>query len=157
MKPLAELDQLNREPAAKNQVAAMLPALIDHAVQDAKIIQTQDAVIQAKDVKIAALTHELAYYKRIRFSTRSEALAPRQLMCSRKPGTPTSRPWKPKSNNGKITARVKRGVGPHALAPAEKCSCIFCIHHIPVVCRQALPAQLPRIEHRHEADSCNCG
>jgi transposase len=39
--------------------------------------QARDAkLIQAKDVKIAALTHELAYYKRIRFSTKSEALAP---------------------------------------------------------------------------------
>ena len=79
MNPLAELDQLNLEPAAKNHVAALLQALLDQAAQDAK-------TIEAKDLKIGALTYELAYYKRIRFSTK-----------------------------------------------AEKCSCIFCIHHIPVV------------------------
>jgi transposase len=44
-------------------VAAMLQALMDQTTAD---------------VKIAALTHELAYYKRIRFSTKSEALAPLQ-------------------------------------------------------------------------------
>jgi hypothetical protein len=82
MNLLAELDQLNLEPAAKTQVAAMLQALVEQAAQDAQtianqqqLLQTKDASLQAKEVKIAALTHELAYYKRIRFSTKSEALA----------------------------------------------------------------------------------
>lgn len=56
MNPLAKLDQLNLEPTAKTEVAAMLQALIDQAAQDAKAIQT-------KDIKIGALTRELAYYK----------------------------------------------------------------------------------------------
>src|SRR5690606_31409603 len=73
-----ELDQLNLEPAAKNQVAALLQALLDQAAQDAKTIEAKEADIQAKDLKIGALTYELAYYKRIRFSTKSEALAPLQ-------------------------------------------------------------------------------
>ena len=47
--------------------------------------------------------------------------------------------------------------GPNVHAQAEKCSCIFCIHHIPVACRQPLPDHLPRIEHRHEPDACTCG
>jgi hypothetical protein len=82
MNPLPELDQLNLYPAAKTQVAAMLQALIEQNVQDAQtitnqqaLLQAKDASVQAKDFKIAALTHELAYYKRIRFSTRSEVLA----------------------------------------------------------------------------------
>ncbi|MFI3157506.1 MAG: hypothetical protein QX199_15265 [Methylococcaceae bacterium] len=49
----------------------MLQALLGQAARDAKIIQ-------AKDAKIAALTYELAYYKRIRFRIKSEALAPLQ-------------------------------------------------------------------------------
>jgi transposase len=36
-----------------------LQALLDQAERDAKLIQ-------AKELKIAALTHELAYYKRTR-------------------------------------------------------------------------------------------
>jgi transposase len=71
MNPLAELDQLNLEPAAKTQVAALIRSLLEQSDRDAKIIQT-------KDIKIAALTHELAYYKRMRFSSKSEALAPLQ-------------------------------------------------------------------------------
>jgi hypothetical protein len=71
MNPLAELDQLNLEPAAKNHVAALLQALLDQAAQDAK-------TIEAKDLKIGALTYELAYYKRIRFSAQSEALTAQQ-------------------------------------------------------------------------------
>ena len=71
MNPLAKLVQLNLEPAAKTEVAALLRSLLEQQTQDAKRIQ-------AKDVKIAALTHELAYYKRIRFSAKSEALAPLQ-------------------------------------------------------------------------------
>jgi transposase len=69
---------LNLEPAAKTEVAALIQALIEQAERDAKAIQSKDAAIQSKDIKIAALTHELAYYKRIRFSTQSEALAPLQ-------------------------------------------------------------------------------
>ena len=53
MNPLAKLDQLNLEPAAKTEVAALIQSLIDQAAQDAKAIQT-------KDLKIGALTHELA-------------------------------------------------------------------------------------------------
>jgi len=71
MNPLAKLEQLNLEPAAKTEVAALIQSLIEQAERDAKIIQ-------AKEVKIEALTYELAYYKRIRFSTKSEALAPLQ-------------------------------------------------------------------------------
>lgn len=78
MNPLAELDQLNLKPAAKNQAAALLQALLDQAAQDAKTIEAKEADIQAKDLKIGALTYELAYYKRIRFSRKNESLAPLQ-------------------------------------------------------------------------------
>jgi len=71
MNPLAELDQLNLEPTTKTEVAALIQSLIEQGQRDAKIIQ-------AKDVKIEALTFELAYYKRIRFSRKNESLAPLQ-------------------------------------------------------------------------------
>ena len=54
MDAMAELDCYDFEPAVKAQVAELLQALT--------------AELVAKDIKIAALTHELAYYKRIRFS-----------------------------------------------------------------------------------------
>ena len=134
MNPLAELDQLNLEPAAKIQVATMLQALLDQTARDAELIQT-------KDVKIAALTHELAYYKRIRFSTQSEALgalqrdvfeetwntdlsaieAELEQLQDNSPGETVTRPKRPRAG------------------------------------RQPLAAHLPRIEHRHEPASCICG
>jgi transposase len=60
MNLLAELDQLNLEPAAKTQVAAMLQALVEQAAQGAQtianqqqLLQMKNASLQAKEVKIS--------------------------------------------------------------------------------------------------------
>ena len=141
MNPLAELDQLNLEPAAKTQVAAMLQALLDQTAQDAKLIQAKEAAIQAKDFKIAALTHELAYYKRIRFSTKSEVLAPLQRDVFEET-------WN--TDMSAIEAEVEQlqddQPGDTVARPKR-----------PRAGRQPLPAHLPRIEHRHEPEFCTCG
>src|SRR5512134_875957 len=134
MNPLAELDQLNLEPAAKAQVAAMLQALLEQTARDAKIIQT-------KDVKIAALTHELAYYKRIRFSTKSEALAPLQRDVFEET-------WN--TDISAIEAEVEQ------LQDDIPCETVTRPKR-PRAGRQPLPPHLPRIEHRHEPESCTCG
>ncbi len=76
---------------------------------------------------------------------------------SRKPAIPTLPLSKPRSSSFKTTRRVILRLAPNVRAQAENCSCIFCIHHLPVVCRQPLPNHLPRIEHRHEPESCTCG
>ena len=148
MNPLAELDQLNLEPAAKTQVAAMLQALADQAAQDAqtiadqqKILQAKDASLQAKDIKIAALTHELAYYKRIRFSTRSEALAPLQRDVFEET-------WN--TDISAIEAEVEQ------LQNDQPCDTVVRPKRARAG-RQPLPEHLPRIEHRHEPESCTCG
>jgi transposase len=148
MNPLAKLDQLNLEPAAKTQVAAMLQALVEQAAQDAqsiakqqKILQTKDASLQAKDIKIAALTHELAYYKRIRFSTKSEALAPLQRDVFEET-------WN--TDMSAIEAEIEQlqddQPGDTVARPKRSRAG-----------RQPLPPHLPRIEHRHEPESCTCG
>lgn len=133
MNPLAKLDQLNLEPAAKTEVAALIQALIEQAERDAK-------TIQSKDVKIAALTHELAYYKRIRFSTKSEALAPLQRDVFEET-------WN--TDISAIEAEVEQLQDePHASVTRPKRLRAG---------RQPLPIHLPRIEHRHEPESCTCG
>jgi transposase len=71
MNPLAQLGQLNLDPAAKSQVVALFHTLLDQAAHDAK-------TIQAKVLKIQALTHELAHIRRIRYGVKSEALSPLQ-------------------------------------------------------------------------------
>jgi hypothetical protein len=78
MKSLAELDHLDLDPTAKTQVAALLQSLLDQTARDAALLQAKDALIKAKDFKIEALTHEVAYYRRLRFSVKSEALSPLQ-------------------------------------------------------------------------------
>ena len=148
MNPLAKLDQLNLEPAAKTQVAAMLQALVEQAAQDAqtianqqKILQAKDASLQAKDIKIAALTHELAYYKRIRFSTKSEALAPLQRDVFEET-------WN--TDMSAIEAEVEQ------LQDDSPCETVARPKRSRAG-RQPLPSHLPRIEHRHEPESCTCG
>ncbi len=134
MNPLAKLDQLNLEPSAKTEVAALIQALIEQAERDAK-------AIQSKDVKIAALTHELAYYKRIRFSTKSEALAPLQRDVFEET-------WN--TDISAIDAEVEQ------LQDASPCTTVVRPKRLRAG-RQPLPSHLPRIEHRHEPESCTCG
>jgi len=141
MNPLAKLDQLNLEPAAKSEVAAMLQVLMDQTMADAKLIQAKEAVIQAKDLKIGALTFELAYYKRIRFSTKSEALGPLQRDVFEET-------WN--TDMSAIEAEVEQ------LRDDQPCDTVARPKR-PRAGRQPLPEHLPRIEHRHEPESCACG
>jgi transposase len=148
MNLLAELDQLNLEPAAKAQVAAMLQTLVEQAAQDAQtianqqqLLQTKDASLQAKEVKIAALTHELAYYKRIRFSTKSEVLTSLQRDVFEET-------WN--TDISAIEAEVEQ------LQDDSPCATVARPKRLRAG-RQLLPAHLPRVEHRHEPESCTCG
>ena len=134
MNPLAKLDQLNLEPAAKTEVAALIQSLMEQQARDAKLIQ-------AKDIKIAALTHELAYYKRIRFSTKSEAWAPLQRDVFEET-------WN--TDISAIEAEVEQ------LQDDSTCETVARPKR-PRAGRQPLPTHLPRIEHRHEPESCTCG
>ena len=134
MNPWAELDQFNLEPVAKSQVAELIQSLLDQQARDAKLIQ-------AKDVKITALTHELAYYKRIRFSTKSEALAPLQRDVFEET-------WN--TDLSAIEAEVEQ------LQDDQPCDTVVRPKRARAG-RQPLPAHLPRIEHRHEPESCTCG
>lgn len=72
MKMLEKLDELNLDPAAKLQVAALIQSLSDQAKKDAE-------TIRSKDIKIELLTLELARLKRFRFAAKSEALSGNQL------------------------------------------------------------------------------
>ena len=133
MNPLAKLDQLNLEPAAKTEVAVVMQALLEQVERDAKIIH-------ANELKIAALTHELAYYKRIRFSTQSEALAPLQRDVFEET-------WN--ADLSAIEVEVEQ------LQEDSPCETIARPKR-PRAGRQPLPDHLPRIEHRHEPESCTC-
>ncbi|MCP2012114.1 hypothetical protein L1274_005873 [Duganella sp. HSC-15S17] len=70
---LNELAPTDIDPAMLAQVRALFDQ------QQAKLAR-QDAVLAEKDFKITALTHELAYYRRVRFGNASEALVGEQRM-----------------------------------------------------------------------------
>lgn len=101
--------------------------------QQAKLAR-QDAVLAEKDFKIAALTHELAYCRRIRFGKASEALAGEQRLLF-------------EESVDIDLAAIKEGLDTQAPAKPQRKR----------AGRQALPPELPRIEHRHEPQSCQCG
>ena len=134
MNPLAKLDQLNLEPAAKTEVAALIQSLIEQHERDAK-------TIHAKEIKIEALTFELAYYKRIRFSRKNESLAPLQRDVFEET-------WN--TDMSAIEAEVEQVQDDQPCDPVAR-------PKRPRAGRQPLPDHLPRIEHRHEPESCTCG
>ena len=134
MNPLAKLEQLNLEPTAKTEVTTLIQSLIELAERDAKLIH-------AKDIKIGALTYELAYYKRIRFSRKNESLAPMQRDVFEET-------WN--TDRSAIEAEVEQ------LQDDSPCETVTKPKR-PRAGRQPLPDHLPRIEHRHEPESCTCG
>lgn len=129
----AELSRSNPHPA----LAGWVTGWLDQAQKDAAEIARQRAEIHAKDLKIQALTLELAHHKRLKFGVKSESLSAvqRDLFDDSL------------NEDGAAIAAEAEQLQPSA-APrlAKKPSG-----------RKALPPELPRIEHRHEPESCACG
>jgi transposase len=114
---------------------------LTEALQQAKgQLAAKAAEITEKDTKIAALTHELAYYKRIRFGQKTEALAGLQRDLFRE---------EVEADLAAIEAELD------ALKALP--SSTVAVPRSPRTGRQPLPDHLPRIEHRHEPASCTCG
>jgi len=104
----------------------MLTALVAQWAEQAK-----------KDAnKIAALIHELAWHKRIKFAAKSEALSAQQRDLFDESQAEDCQ---------EIEAELEQ-LTPLAPRPRAK-----------PTGRKPLPAELPRVEHRHEPDSCSCG
>ena len=146
MKSLADLDQLNIEPAAKMQVASLIQSLLEQSKQDAEQLQSKDATlhakdkeIQQKDFKIQALTHELAHIRRIRFGVKNESLSLFQRDMYEED-------WE--TDRSVIEAELEQLADNQQDESETK---------RPRAGRQPLPDHLPRIEHRHEPESCQCG
>jgi transposase len=118
MNLLDELTRTNADPAVIAQVRALI---------------TQ---VSEKDVKIQALTYELARYKRIQFGKKSEMHSGEQ------------RELFEETLEADLAAMEDELLGlqdKKPKAPRQRAG------------RQPLPPELPRIEHRHEPESCQCG
>jgi len=133
-----ELAQFNLHTATPEALAAQVSAWAEQArklQQDADLATKQRHEIHLKDTKIAALTLELAYHKRIKFSSTSEAFTAQQ----RDLFDETQ-----ETDLNAMQAELEQ------LAPAPRATA-------KPTGRKPLPAELPRIEHRHEPESCSCG
>nr|WP_232034164.1 IS66 family transposase [Mycoavidus cysteinexigens] len=93
------------------------------------------AELRLAQLKIQALTLELAHHKRLRFGHKSEALTSEQRSLFEET-------WE--TDLGEIQAQVTEHLLPSSRTPRQSAG------------RQALPEHLPRIEHRHEPESCDC-
>ena len=127
MNPLDALATADIDPALLVQVQSLF------AQQQVKLAQ-RDAVLAEKDFKITALTHELAYYKRIRFGKASETLVGEQRMLFEETVDMDLAAIEEELEAPAPVKRQRKRAG-----------------------RQPLPAHLERIDHHHEPESCQCG
>ena len=128
----AELARFNADPALQEWMSGTLDRLLDQARRDA-------ATIHAANLKIQALTLELAHHRRLRFGNKSEAFSPEQRQLFQET-------WD--ADRSAIEAEVEQLSKPQSAAADRP--------QRPRAGRQPLPAHLPRIEHRHEPQSCSC-
>ena len=128
----AEQDRLNTDSELPEWVAGTVQKLLDKARQDA-------ATIKAANLKIQALTLELAHHRRLRFGHKNEALSPEQRELFQET-------WN--TDLAALEAETERQA--EALEPKDR-------PKRQRAGRQALPEHLSRIEHRHEPESCTCG
>lgn len=127
---LTELARTDLDPALIDQVRALI-------VQSAQTAQLQ-AQLAEKDIKIRALTLELAHHKRIRFANKSEAFSPEQRELFQES-------WNTDLSAMEAELDQLANARPPQRKPRTSNG------------RQALPEHLPRIVHRHEPASCTCG
>ena len=131
----AELERLIADPALSEGSARTIRKVLDDA-------QRHATELHAAHTKIQALTLELAHLRRMRFGVKSEAMDAEtrdmllETLASDVAAAEAELAQRQAGTDGTpTTLRAKReGAG-----------------------RQPLPEHLPRIEHRHEPESCTCG
>lgn len=128
MKPLAQLDQLNLDAHTKQQVTGIVQALLDQAQQ----------AIRAQELKIQALTMELAHLRRIQFGKKNESLSSQPSLFEESVLADIAAVH---AEIEQIDVAVKTDT---PKSPRVRAGC------------QPLPDHLPRIEYRHEPESCQC-
>ncbi len=128
MHSCAELTRKDPNPALPDWVKAQVSALQSQLAE-------RDAELKRRELKIQQLTLELAHHKRIRFGCKSEVFSPEQRdlfvdACD--------------EDGAAIVAELAQATS-SAPRPHKRTG------------RNRLPPELPRIEHRHDLDSCTCG
>jgi len=101
-------------------------------------LAVQDAELKRRELKIQQLTLELALHRRLRFGAKQEAFSAGQ----RDLFIETS-----DEDGAALAAELEQAQTPHPVTPRRP----------KPTGRKPLPPELPRIEHRHEPDTCTCG
>jgi transposase len=139
----AELERVMADSAVADTAAQAIRQLIDDAQRSATEQITRRTIeLHAAQTKIQALTLELAHLRRMRFGAKSEALdaETRDLFQE----TLASDVAAAEAELAKRQAEAEET----PVTPRPKRARAG---------RQTLPEHLPRIEHRHEPESCTCG
>jgi transposase len=131
----------------RNTVQELLDRLQQQATESARLnaalaareatLATRDTALKHAEAKIQALTLELAHLRRLRFGVKSEALTAEQRDLFQEAL---------ETDIAACEAEAEQAV-PEAKPRAKR----------ERAGRQPLPEHLPRIEHRHEPESCTCG
>ncbi len=138
MNLLEEIAKSNLDPAVRDQVISFHSELL---ATRASLTSTQvsldstQSALKAAEIKIQALALELAHHRRIKFGVKSEALSAEQLALFEES-------WQEDATALETTVEQ---LEPEPRKPRARAG------------RQPLPEHLPRIEHRHEPESCQCG
>lgn len=134
-----KLAQFNADPALTQWVMAQLNGAGLAQAEKAALqdqLRRKEHDLHVKECKIQALTLELAYHKRLKFSAKAEAFTVQQrdlfLECEQSDLAAMQAEL----------AQLSSATTPRKPSPTG---------------RRPLPAELPRIEHRHEPESCTCG
>ncbi len=136
----AELARFDAPPELTQWVSDTLQKLAGENQRLVDETQSKNEVIHHRDLKIQALTLELAHLKRMRYGVRSESLGPEQrALFEETMGTDLAAL---EARAEEIATQKKIPIEPRRRAHPG---------------RQALPGHLPRVEYRHEPDSCTCG
>jgi transposase len=145
----AELARFKPDLALANWVTGAVQTLLDQTQKDtnealrlAAQITHCDAELHAAKAKIQALTLELAHLRRMRFGARSEALSAEQRDLFQETLASDLA-----AAEAEMDKRLADAPANPVAPPVPR----------PRAGRQPLPEHLPRIEHRHEPESCTCG
>ena len=146
----AELVRLKAVPELPECIVGTVQSLIDRAQEEAaealrlsEQITRRDTELHAAQIKIQALTLELAHLRRMRFGARSEAFSPEERDLFQETLASDLAAAQAELDRKQAEAAASGEPLPPRTARSR-------------AGRQPLPDHLPRIEHRHEPHSCAC-
>jgi transposase len=147
----AELVRLKAVPELPECIVGTVQSLIDRAQEEAaealrlsEQITRRDTELHAAQIKIQALTLELAHLRRMRFGARSEAFSSEERDLFQETLASDLAAAQAELDRKQAEAAARAEPPPPRVARAR-------------AGRQPLPDHLPRIEHLHEPHSCTCG